>query len=648
MKKYNINTIEEFKLNAVGADASVHLRKNQNRNNIKIFDEHKLNVVGVGVPDDPNSRHKHTNKLMSNIPTSNAAITLIALIITIIVLLILAGVTLNMVMGENGIFGKANNAKNKTEIAQYEEELRLCVLEMQTEEAANGKTFNMDTIRDNLDIYTQKLYDETIEWKEKDIEEPTGIYKGYNFYIDKKYGAHITGKATGIQISMKILSEIPETGYTNQDVNLKITITNNEKGLKQVTKPDGNTENLNGAKTYEEEKTATENTKYTYVVTDTEGKEETKEIELNIIDKLNPIKCNVANTEITDEGLKINVEAEDAEATNENAKSGINKEKYEYWIKKSTESEATKHTENPIKLNNGIYSVYVVAYDNAGNSITSSETNNIIVAEVYKDITPKMVAQNPELYYGMTVTNYESQNGQNDWKIFYSDWEEKKEQQNTENPTDTHIFLITGDNVDFSKENRLSDNVGMITDGKTVAAWGTAPSSLQEVKASTIDLFKATKYTLNGGIVNSRCAATLLNDDNWTMYKDNNGKANSAIGGVTTELWEASWNSRYPNQKISFGNPNDVGYYSVDIASSMEGSNNKLYFPYTDYSGGSNGAGYWFASPGYYGVNFMQFANYQFYYGATYVGSTYYYWGRCIRPVVALNANVTVNAMNLE
>ena len=43
----------------------------------------------------------------------NSAVTLIALIITIIVLLILAGVTLNMVMGENGLFGKANNAKIK-------------------------------------------------------------------------------------------------------------------------------------------------------------------------------------------------------------------------------------------------------------------------------------------------------------------------------------------------------------------------------------------------------------------------------------------------------------------------------------------------------------------------------------------------------
>lgn len=38
-------------------------------------------------------------------------ITLVALVITIIVLLILAGVTLSMVMGDSGIFGKANSAK---------------------------------------------------------------------------------------------------------------------------------------------------------------------------------------------------------------------------------------------------------------------------------------------------------------------------------------------------------------------------------------------------------------------------------------------------------------------------------------------------------------------------------------------------------
>ncbi len=56
-------------------------------------------------------------------------ITLVALVITIIVLLILAGVTLSMVMGDSGIFGKANNAKEQTQLSNAEEIIKLAVLE---------------------------------------------------------------------------------------------------------------------------------------------------------------------------------------------------------------------------------------------------------------------------------------------------------------------------------------------------------------------------------------------------------------------------------------------------------------------------------------------------------------------------------------
>lgn len=51
----------------------------------------------------------------------NKAVTLVALVITIIVLLILAGITLNMLIGDNGIIKKALMAKNKTQIAQQNE-----------------------------------------------------------------------------------------------------------------------------------------------------------------------------------------------------------------------------------------------------------------------------------------------------------------------------------------------------------------------------------------------------------------------------------------------------------------------------------------------------------------------------------------------
>ncbi len=53
--------------------------------------------------------------------TKNKGITLIALVITIIVLLILAGVTIASITGENGILSKAIEAETNTELAEIEE-----------------------------------------------------------------------------------------------------------------------------------------------------------------------------------------------------------------------------------------------------------------------------------------------------------------------------------------------------------------------------------------------------------------------------------------------------------------------------------------------------------------------------------------------
>ena len=41
-------------------------------------------------------------------------ITLVALVVTIVVLLILAGVSINLVLGDNGIIKKAQEAKKRT------------------------------------------------------------------------------------------------------------------------------------------------------------------------------------------------------------------------------------------------------------------------------------------------------------------------------------------------------------------------------------------------------------------------------------------------------------------------------------------------------------------------------------------------------
>ena len=69
---------------------------------------------------------------------SNKGITLVALVVTIIVLIILAGISINLTLGDNGIITIAKQAKENMEIAKVEEERELNELYTQLE--AEGLT----------------------------------------------------------------------------------------------------------------------------------------------------------------------------------------------------------------------------------------------------------------------------------------------------------------------------------------------------------------------------------------------------------------------------------------------------------------------------------------------------------------------------
>ena len=72
---------------------------------------------------------------------NNKGITLIALVITIIVLLILAGVSIAMLTGQNGILTKASNSKDKTNAAEVAERVNM-ELNAQLSRAIAGESFN--------------------------------------------------------------------------------------------------------------------------------------------------------------------------------------------------------------------------------------------------------------------------------------------------------------------------------------------------------------------------------------------------------------------------------------------------------------------------------------------------------------------------
>ena len=70
----------------------------------------------------------------------NKGITLVALVVTIVVLLILAGVSINLVLGNNGIIAKAKEAQRKSAEATQNDLIGMNELAQQLEEQINGST----------------------------------------------------------------------------------------------------------------------------------------------------------------------------------------------------------------------------------------------------------------------------------------------------------------------------------------------------------------------------------------------------------------------------------------------------------------------------------------------------------------------------
>ena len=62
---------------------------------------------------------------MKNQKKKDQGITMVALAVTIIVLIILASVSINILIGDNGIITKAKQAKENIELAQVEEQTSL-------------------------------------------------------------------------------------------------------------------------------------------------------------------------------------------------------------------------------------------------------------------------------------------------------------------------------------------------------------------------------------------------------------------------------------------------------------------------------------------------------------------------------------------
>lgn len=121
---------------------------------------------------------------MKKLRHNSRGITLIALIITIIILLILAGISISALTEKNGLWTQANNAKEQTQKSQVEEEVKLALMTLQIEENQKREMTQEEKRKLLEDELKDRNSDSTVTIKGTGFLASNG---GYTFAIDSNY-----------------------------------------------------------------------------------------------------------------------------------------------------------------------------------------------------------------------------------------------------------------------------------------------------------------------------------------------------------------------------------------------------------------------------------------------------------------------------
>ena len=141
-------------------------------------------------------------------------ITLIALVITIIVLLILAGVTIATLTGKNGILEKVNQAKKENEKAQKIEMAELYISEINIEMAKNNNFLPEGVTEiENIPIKIQGIQP-NIGW----IYIENNVLTKYEFYYDDLYILSVNGDIKIEDFSFADLINVKDFGAVGDGV----------------------------------------------------------------------------------------------------------------------------------------------------------------------------------------------------------------------------------------------------------------------------------------------------------------------------------------------------------------------------------------------------------------------------------------------
>ena len=480
-------------------------------------------------------------------------ITLIALVITIIVLLILAGVTIAALSGDNGILKRATQAKTKTGKENAEQQIKLAIMTATTEGLG---------VPDKA-VLRSELTKAGFVVKTDGDDLPWEVVSGKNiFTINEDYTIYTV---SGIGLSKKEVKLLK-----GQTETITATLTEGVSGT--ITWESSNT---NVATVVNGTITATGTSGEAIITAKVDGTEYEATCKVIIIQKVTAITASDV-TVGKNETAKIQVtttpsgEVEDLTYTS------------------GTPSVATVAEDGTVT---GLYEGTSVITIKGKVSTSVSTTCTVTVTKTKVRLTAGQIAANKETYYGAVAQNY-TQGGLT-YRIFYVDTKDNfKDGANT-------IYL----KADY-KEKALSTDISKLTDADI-----TKYKNMNPLWAAKRGSIAPASWNYN-----EKAAAWLCAPSQWTAYADSSIEGSYAIGGPSAEMYVASYNDVAHNNGTAKGGLSTEyratsvpGYiYKIDGTEQNNGYyTNSNTIDNTGYNSmyAKSGTWWWLASPSSSGSN---------------------------------------------
>ena len=313
--------------------------------------------------------------------SQNKGITLVTLVITVVVMLILAGVAISAIINGEGLFNRVTQAEREHVKSSILEVVDMAELDLTIENAETGKKIDINSLIEKIKEISSINEEDYIISVDEEEQSATIIDKKTNVVVDiwidedgniNAEGSIVDDIADVAKPTITYVLE-PPLGTYAEEVKIIVTAKEENKGIAKI-EFQGNVENCNGEKAITKEYTVTENGTYKVTVEGTNGRKASINIEINNIMSAGNIVLEAQNTAPTKEDVSVKI------VYDENIKVGgqalTNADRFQYSIGENNWQTATNaETTISVGVNGTVYARY---YDgNQGYKTASITIQNI-------------------------------------------------------------------------------------------------------------------------------------------------------------------------------------------------------------------------------------------------------------------------------